>query len=193
MKNIHANWLFDAFAYIHKFVLSHDVTIINYTLYITIIFFCIIVSQLLQSWDRKGALPTVLPCLVISKVFKYILISLKLHSILNFMDLYLFVLHNFCGYKCLFCDFYGNIPLMKSIHPRKSVTNNISHPLSSTSHTLLCATRNINTLGKGSQKNPLNLWSWSYLAGPPLHPSFLRTVIALGYFFSCCFFLWLFG
>ena len=41
-------------------------------------------------------------------------------------------------------------------------------------------------LEKASNKKPLNLWSWSYLAGPP--PSFLRTVIALGYFFLRCFF-----
>ena len=39
-------------------------------------------------------------------------------------------------------------------------------------------------------KNPLNLWSWSYLAGPT-PPSFFRTVIVLGYFF--CDLFWLIG
>ena len=33
---------------------------------------------------------------------------------------------------------------------------------------------------EGFKENPLNLWSWSYLAGPP--SSFLRTVIALSFF-----------
>ena len=45
-------------------------------------------------------------------------------------------------------------------------------------------------LREGSKKNPLNLWSWSYLAGPP-PPSFLKTVIALRFFF--CDVFWLIG
>ena len=36
---------------------------------------------------------------------------------------------------------------------------------------------------EGVKKNTLNLWSWSYLAGPH-PPSFLRTVIALGFFLT---------
>ena len=37
------------------------------------------------------------------------------------------------------------------------------------------------------KKNPLNLWSWSYLAGPP--PLFFKTAIALGHIFLPCFFM----
>ena len=40
------------------------------------------------------------------------------------------------------------------------------------------------SIREGVKKKPLNLWSWSYLAGPP--PSFLKTVITLRFF--CVFF-----